>query len=177
MSLIVVGIADCRIATIPGDVLVTYALGSCIGMAVYDPGAAVGGLLHFMLPDSAILGSAQRAETPYKFADTGIPLLFERMSRAGAQKRRLVVRIAGAARMMDPGGVFDIGRRNHQALRRLLWKAGVLVHGEAVGGTVSRTVRLEIGTGRLWLREAAGPEQEMPLAAARKGENQWHIAS
>jgi len=171
MSVIVVGIADCRIATEPGDVLVTYGLGSCIGLAAYDPGATVGGLLHFMLPDSALLEAEHRTGTPFKFADTGIPLLLERMSRAGAQKRRLLVRIAGAAQMMDPGGVFDIGRRNHQALRRVLWKAGVLVHGEAVGGAISRSVRLEIGTGRMWLREAAGPELEMPLVGvARRGE-------
>ena len=80
--------------------------------------------------------------------------------------------------MMDPAGVFDIGRRNYLALRKILWKAGMLVHGEAVGGANSRTVRLEIGSGRLWLRQAGGPEQEMPLLVQRqKGENRWPTAS
>jgi len=60
---------------------------------------------------------------------------------------------------MDPGNVFDIGRRNHLALRRILWKAGVLIGGEAVGGTNSRTVRLEVGTGRLWLQEGCGQRE------------------
>lgn len=177
MSLVVVGVADCRIAKSPGEVLVTYALGSCIGMAAYDPAAAVGGLLHFMLPDSAI-DPAHGSGNPHKFADTGIPLLLDNLAREGANRRRLVVRIAGGAQIMDPAGVFDIGRRNYQALRRILWKAGILVHGEAVGGAISRSVRMEIATGRLWLRLAGGTEQEMPLAGpAAKGENRWHIAS
>src|SRR5262249_2158436 len=151
-----------RIAARPGDLLVTYALGSCIGVAVYDPVAGVGGLLHFMLPDSSI-DPGRRAETPFKFADTALPLLLERMGRAGACKRGMVVRIAGAAQMMDPTRVFDIGRRNYQALRKLLWKTGLLVHGEAIGGAVSRSVRLEVGSGRFWLREAGGADQELPL--------------
>ena len=177
MSLVVVGVADCKIATVPGQMLVTYALGSCIAMAVYDPASAVGGLLHYMLPDSGI-DPARRNENPYKFADTGIPMLLDGVARAGANRRRLVVRIAGGAQIMDPDCVFDIGRRNHQALRKILWKAGLLVQGEEVGGTISRSVRMEIGTGRLWLRLAGGAEQEMPLAGpAGKGENRWHIAS
>ena len=144
--------------------LITYALGSCIAMTVYDPAAAVGGMLHYMLPDSSI-DPARRSETPYKFADTGIPLMLSKVAELGGMKRRLVVRIAGGAQMMDSAGVFDIGKRNYQALRKILWKVGVLVHAEAVGGAVSRTVRLEIGSGRFWLREAGGTEREMPLTA------------
>ena len=144
MEQIVVGMSDCRIADVPGQVLTTYALGSCIGLAVHDPEAAVGGLLHFKLP--------------CKFADTGIPLLIEQVCRRGASKRRLVVAAAGAAQMLDPRNFFDIGRRNYQAMRKLLWKAGLLLHAEAIGGDHSRTVRLEIGSGRFWLQNAAAGE-------------------
>jgi chemotaxis protein CheD len=177
MSQIVVGVADCRTARQPGEVLITYALGSCIGMTVYDPATAVGGMLHFMLPDSSI-DPAKRAETPYKYADTGIPLLLAKVTELGGVKRRLVVRIAGGAQMMDASGVFDIGKRNYQALRKILWKVGVLVHAEAVGGSVSRTIRLEIGSGRLWLREAGGAERELPPSpGSGSGDKSWHIAS
>jgi chemotaxis protein CheD len=146
-------------------------------MTVYDPATAVGGMLHFMLPDSNI-DPARRAATPFKFADTGIPLLLTQVGNLGGLKRRLVVWITGGAQMMDASGVFDIGKRNYQALRKILWKAGVLVHAEAVGGTISRTVRLEIATGRFLLREGGGVEREMTASSsAAKGEKSWHIVS
>lgn len=158
MEQIVVGMADCKVASQRGDTLATYALGSCIGLSVYDPVACVGGLLHYMLPDSTI-DRARGQENPYMFADTGIPKLIEQVCAQGASKRRLVAHAAGGASIMDPNNVFDIGKRNHQALRKILWKAGVLLSGEAVGGGNSRTVRLEIGSGQLWLQEGCGPRQ------------------
>jgi chemotaxis protein CheD len=144
--------ADCRIGDAPGQVLATYALGSCIGLAVHDAKAGVGGLLHFMLPDSGI-DQARGRENPWMFADTGIPMLLDRLCARGASKRRLTVRAAGGASMMDQENVFDIGRRNYLAMRKILWKAGVMVHGEAVGGIRSRTVRLEIGSGKFLIQE------------------------
>ncbi|MDR3698570.1 MAG: chemotaxis protein CheD [Candidatus Sulfopaludibacter sp.] len=175
MAEVVVGIADCRVGSVPGQVLVTYALGSCIGLAVYDPAVEVGGLLHFMLPDSTI-DSARGRENPYMFADTGIPLLLQTVYGQGASKRRLVAQAVGGAQMMDPQNLFEIGKRNYQALRRILWKAGVLLQSEAVGGMQSRTVRLEIGTGRVWLQEG-GRQRELFPGVARKGGNSCHIAS
>ena len=77
---------------------------------------------------------------------------------------------------MDPEAVFDIGKRNYLALRKILWKIGILLAGEAVGGSLSRTVRLEIGSGRLWLQENGGPKQLVPSFTA-KGKNAWHIGS
>src|SRR5213082_3404491 len=100
MEQIVVGMADCRVAGESGQVLTTYALGSCIGLAVHDAQAAVGGLLHFMLPDSGI-DPARGRENPYMFADTGIPLLLDQVCGRGASKRRLVVHTVGGAQMMD----------------------------------------------------------------------------
>jgi chemotaxis protein CheD len=170
---IVVGMSDCRVADQCGQVLATYALGSCIGLAVYDPEAAVGGLLHFMLPDSSI-DPARGREKPYQFADTAIPLFLQRACALGASKHRLIVAAAGGAEMMDRERVFDIGRRNYQAMRRALWKAGLLLHAEAIGGASSRTVRLEIGSGRLSLQEGGGYRDLIP---GLQGGKPWHIAS
>jgi chemotaxis protein CheD len=167
MEQIVVGMSDCKLGDAPGQVLATYALGSCIGLAVWDPKAGVGGLLHFMLPDSSI-DPAKGKENPFKFADTGIPLLIEQVCSRGANKRRLTVMAAGAAQIMDHQNVFDIGRRNYAAMRKLLWKAGLLVHAEAIGGNTSRTVRLDIGTGRFWLHES-GEQRELVPARSVKG--------
>lgn len=169
MNSVVVGVADCRLSADPSCVLVTYALGSCIAVMIHDPVAGVGGLLHFMLPESA-LDRAKAEQNPFMFADTGIPFLFRGAYELGADKRRLQVWVAGGAQVMDPGGVFNIGKRNHLALRKILWKAGVLVHSEEVGGTISRTVRLEVGSGRVLLRGAGEDEREMAVSLhARKG--------
>jgi chemotaxis protein CheD len=164
---IVVGMADCRIGDAPGQVLATYALGSCIGLAVHDASAGVGGLLHFMLPDSAIDRGRSR-DNPWMFADTGIPMMLDRLCARGASKRRLTARAAGGASMMDPQNVFDIGRRNCLAMRKILWKAGVMLHGEAVGGVRSRTVRLEIGSGKFLIQEA-GEVRELAAGIPKMG--------
>jgi chemotaxis protein CheD len=174
LSVITVGIADCRISRVPEDVLITYALGSCVGVAIYDPVARVGGLLHYMLPESTIDPEKGRSN-PYMFADTGIPLLFRRSYEHGAEKRRLMVNIAGGAQVMDEGGIFNIGKRNALALRKILWKAGVLICSEAVGGSVSRTVRLEMESGRVWLRTEG--LQEMEMLSKSRGVSPWHCAS
>jgi chemotaxis protein CheD len=162
-----VGMADCRIGDAPSQVLATYALGSCIGLALHDAAAGVGGLLHFMLPDSTIDRGRSR-DNPWMFADTGIPRLLEGLCARGASKRRLIVRAAGGASMMDPQNVFDIGRRNYLAMRKILWKAGVMVHGEAVGGARSRTVRLEIGSGKFLIQEG-GEVRELPAGLPKMG--------
>ena len=168
MEQIVVAMADCRIGDAPGQVLATYALGSCIGLAIHDAKAGVGGLLHFMLPDSAIDRERSRGN-PWMFADTGIPKMLESLCARGASKRRLTVRAAGGASMMDRENVFDIGRRNYLAMRKILWKAGVMVHGEAVGGVRSRTVRLEIGSGKFLIQEA-GEVRELVAGLPKMGE-------
>lgn len=98
MSLEVVGIADARVSRDPDTVLVTYALGSCIAIAIHDPVVQVGGLLHFMLPESkGFAGDA--SSTPFKFADTGIPMLFHEAYRLGAEKSPH----GGARRRRGPG--------------------------------------------------------------------------
>ena len=175
MEQVVVRMADCRVGHVSGQVLATYALGSCIGLAVYDPVAGVGGLLHFMLPDSGI-DPARGRDNPYMFADTGIPLLLAQVCALGASKRRLSVYAVGGAKMMDGENIFDIGKRNCLATRKILWKQGLLLTGEVIGGDVSRTLRLEIGSGRLWLHEDGGQREIVP-AQPPKGGTPWHTAS
>jgi chemotaxis protein CheD len=156
---ITVGIADCRVSRDPNDCLVTHALGSCIAVAIHDPAANVAGLLHFMLPESSIHKEQVR---PLMFADTGIPELFHSAYAMGAEKKRITVRLVGGAQVADPEGVFNIGKRNYLACKRILWAAGVMIRGEEVGGAISRTVRLEVGTGNLWWSHGGGPPQALP---------------
>jgi chemotaxis protein CheD len=113
-----------------------------------------------MLPESAIDGEKARAN-PFMFADTGIPRLIQVAQASGADPKRIVVRLAGGAQVLDSQGIFQIGKRNYLAARKILWKAGILIAGEAVGGEVSRTTRLEAGTGRMWVREGNGVEREL----------------
>lgn len=167
MNVITVGIADCRVSNDPQSVLITHALGSCIAVAVHDPVANVAGLLHFMLPESAIDPERARQQ-PYMFADTGVPKLFHAAYAKGAEKKRMTVRLIGGAQVVDPNGAFNIGKRNYLACRKILWIAGVMIHGEAVGGSVSRTVKMEVRTGSLWWNTGGGEPQALP---ARKGGN------
>src|SRR5438128_8921018 len=133
------------------DVLITYSLGSCIGVAVYDRQARVGGLLHYQLP-AASLNLQRAAERPAMFADTGMDALFAGVTALGAQKRRLKVWIAGAAQILDDTGLFDIGRRNHAAIRKILWQNGMFIESEHVGGRLPRTMCLRIEDGTVSIR-------------------------
>ena len=146
---VVIGVADCRVMNETSDMLVTYALGSCVGVVIHDPVARVGGLLHFMLPE---MSAGAVPINPYMFADSGIPLLFREAYEKGAQKRRLRVCVAGGAQIMDAGGVFNIGHRNCVAMRKILWKAGVIVQAEETGGNIARTMRFDVASGRTFLR-------------------------
>jgi chemotaxis protein CheD len=156
---IVVGIADCATSKDRDTSLVTYALGSCVGVAVFDPAASVGGLLHILLPESS-LDAEKAARNPYMFADTGVVRLVDRCLQMGAAKSRMRVWLAGGSAVMDKAGVFNIGKRNQLAVRKALWKAGLLTLSEDLGGQGSRTVRLDLGTGTFWVR-AAGADQEL----------------
>ncbi len=148
---IIVGVADMQISDDPGVTLVTHSLGSCIGLTVYDPHVKVGGLLHYMLPESQ-LDPVKAKKRPFMFADTGIPLLFKSCYELGAKKGRMIVKAAGGSQIMDASEIFCIGQRNHGALKKILFRNNVLIKAENVGGSVSRTMRLNIGTGELILK-------------------------
>ena len=146
-----VSIADMKVSDDCGVTLVTHSLGSCIGLAVYDPVAKVGGMLHYMLPESQL--NPEKAQTaPLMFADTGIPILFKSCYQLGAVKGRMIVKVAGGSQVMDSAGVFNIGKRNYAALRKIFWRNKVIIDGEDVGGMVNRTMRLSIATGQLSLK-------------------------
>ncbi|MCP4367536.1 MAG: chemotaxis protein CheD [Deltaproteobacteria bacterium] len=129
------------------DLLVTHALGSCLGLIVYDPQEHIGGLLHAMLPLSKINRDKAQAN-PHMFVDTGVPTLFKTLYKMGAEKSRLVVKAAGCGNPMGKNEMFKIGERNYTVLRKLLWKNNILLRAEDIGGTKSRTVNLDISTGQ-----------------------------
>ncbi len=138
-----------------GDIIITHALGSCLGIAAYDPMVRVGGLLHVMLPLSTI-DPVKAERNPLMFVDTGFPNLLMQCLRIGAQKQRLEITVAGGANAneTEENDLFKIGKRNFLILRKLLWKDGLLLKSFDVGGSNSRTMSLEIGTGKVMIRSS-----------------------
>ncbi len=148
---LVVGVGDLVVTDKPSAMIVTYALGSCIGVTVYDPVAKVGGLLHFMLP-SAELNKDKAAANPAMFGDIGIPLLFKSCYEMGAKKERLTVCAAGGAEVLSDDGHFKIGSRNRTLLRKIFWKNNILIAGDETGGSNSRTLSLNMADGTVTVR-------------------------
>jgi chemotaxis protein CheD len=146
---LVIGIGELAVSNRPGDVIVTHALGSCIAVCLFDPVASVAGMLHFLLPEARINPERARQQ-PAVFADTGIPLLFESAYEHGLVKRRAIVKLAGGAEMVQAAGAaFNTGRRNALAAKHLLWRHGVFVSRQEIGGTGARTLHLSVADGRL----------------------------
>jgi chemotaxis protein CheD len=152
---LVVGVADMKISDNPEQLLITYALGSCLGISIYDPYAKVGGILHIMLPDSSI-NPRKKNLNPFMFVDSGIPLFFKEAYKFGAQKARVVVKFAGCSKISDESGIFNIGMRNYSAARDLLQKNNVSIHAEHCGDIISRTMSLSLDTGRVLLKIGKG---------------------
>lgn len=142
----VVGISDCKWSDDPTDTVVTYALGSCVGVALYDPRAHIGGLLHVMLPDSRFRTSA-REFNPYMYADSGIAGFLDAILARGARKDRLQAKVAGGANMLQHSSLLDIGKRNADAVLTALRAERIPVLGQSLGGVVGRSmlIRLEDG--------------------------------
>jgi len=145
---VVIGIGEFTVTTSPDAEIVTHALGSCVGVCLWDSVSRVAGMLHFLLPE-AKLNPERAARQPATFADSGIPLLFQAAYRAGAVKSRLRVQLLGGAAITGGPGGLDVGRRNGLIAKKLLWQNGVLVKGESLGGTDSRTVSLCAADGRV----------------------------
>lgn len=157
----IVGVADMKISASPGDLIITHALGSCLGITIYDPVAQVGGLLHVMLPLSSV-DNEKAKHNPMMFVDTGVPKLFKDCYEAGALKQRLDVKVAGGSSLhaSEDDDYFQIGKRNFLVLRKLLWKNGVLLKSYDVGGSESRTLTLDIDSGAVTIR-ANGSERSL----------------
>lgn len=150
---IVVDISDAKVSTNIEEVLVTHSLGSCIGVSVYDPVAKIGGMLHYQLPDSKI-DKAKAENNPFMFADTGMARLVNHMLKMGAKKNRLKVKICGGAAMNGSPNGFDIGNRNHLAIRKVLWKNGMFIDSEDVGGSSPRNMYLDVASGTVKVKSA-----------------------
>lgn len=141
-----------KLTSHPEDSVVTHGLGSCLGVAVYDPQAKVGGLLHVMMPVSST-NPVKAQANPYMFVDTGIPAFFDALEQAGGSRRRFRLKVAGGA-MINDNDHFAIGKKNYITLKKTLWKAGVLITAEDVGGNAARTMSLDVATGKVRLSNA-----------------------
>jgi chemotaxis protein CheD len=145
----IVGIGEIVVSNAGDGLITTHAVGSCIAVCIFDPLAAVAGMLHFLLPDSRV-NPARARQQPGAFADTGIPLLFQTAYEYGLSKRRAIVKLVGGAEMTETiSATFTTGRRNALAARNLLWRNGVFVAAEDVGGERARSLHLSVRDGRL----------------------------
>lgn len=153
MANLTIGIGDLKVCKSP-DVLVTYALGSCVGICLLDSSAGVGGLSHIMLPDSTT--GVNSAANPMRFADTAIPMLIREMERLGASRSRLRAKIAGGATMFAlANDKFNIGDRNVTEVKKMLAKERIPILAEDTGADYGRTVFFYPETGVMEVRAAA----------------------
>lgn len=151
-----VGIADYKVAVSPNR-LITLGLGSCVGVALYDPTAKIGGLLHIMLPDSTQFSNVTK---PAKFADLGIPIMIDDIRRYGGKSGRLTAKLAGGAQMfsgMDEKFVLNIGLRNSAMVKQILTKLGIRILAEELGGNRGRTMIFDTLTGQVTIRTIGTP--------------------
>lgn len=145
-ELVKVGMADYKVGRAP-DILISYGLGSCIGISLYDPQTKIGGLLHIMLPDSS---QSKANENRAKFADTGIPDMLNDLIRKGASRSRLVAKLAGGSQMFafaNASDIMRVGFRNALASKEILKKLSISIVGEDTGGNYGRTVQIDLSTG------------------------------
>lgn len=155
---VVIGVGDMAVSNNASVTLSTYALGSCVGIVAYDPVSLAGGILHIMLPDSTI-SPGKAVSQPAMFSDTGLPLLFKALTGVKADRSRLRIFLAGGASVLNGADPFKIGERNNLAVQRYLKANGFSIVGQDVGGSVNRTVHLEIANGRVTLKLPDRSEQ------------------
>lgn len=159
-ELIKVGMADYKVARDPAS-LISYGLGSCVGIALYDSVTKIGGLAHIMLPEST---QARSTENPAKFADTCVPIMLEDILRLGASRSRITAKIAGGAQMFTFTNATDImrvGERNSEAVKNILKKLDIRIIAVDVGGNYGRTVELKLDTGIYRVRTIDKGEKEL----------------
>ena len=143
----VVGVGDMKIAQYD-DIIVTHALGSCLGLTVYDPDSRIGGLLHAMLPLCKI-NPEKAASNPFMFVESGVTYLLNELYQLGVQKKKLIIKAAGCGSPIGKNEMFQIGERNFTILKKILWKNNILLAANDVGGTQSRTVYFDLSNGEV----------------------------
>ena len=161
MNVIYVGVGEYATSVTPGEIVKTLALGSCVAVVILDTNNKSVGLLHIALPESSI--NKKRAnEKPGMFADTGIPILLEEMQKLGYDgKSKLIIKLAGGASIMDPNNTFNIGKRNVLAIRKMLERFHLGAIAEDVGGNISRSVSIEMNTGKVIVSSPGRGEWEL----------------
>ncbi len=150
---IVVGIADLNVAK-GDDIIITYALGSCVGICLYDSVKKVAGLSHIMLPDSKL---ANNPNQPHKYADSAIPALIKRMVAEGALRGGIKAKIAGGAKMFATTGnsdIANIGERNVAAVKKTLASLGIPILVADTGENFGRTQSFDPQTGLMKIKSA-----------------------
>ena len=157
-EIIKVGMADMKVCNAP-DSLTTLGLGSCVGVALYDPSTKISGMLHLMLPDSTQIKNNQNIA---KFADTGIKELFNTMIKKGASSARIVAKIAGGAQMFSYGGgnseIMSVGQKNVEATKKVLSEFKIRIIAEDTGLNYGRTITFDSQTGNLKIRAVGKTE-------------------
>ena len=157
-EIIKVGMADLKTCKSP-DGVTTLGLGSCVGIAIRDPGTKIGGLAHIMLPDSTAMKN--NSNIP-KFADTGIEELVKQIVALGAQRTRLVAKIAGGAQMFsfqNKSDMVRVGERNVEAVKKKLGEMKIRILAEDTGKDFGRTVIFYPETGDYIIRAVGKPER------------------
>lgn len=158
----IVGIGEYEATNTPGEALKTFALGSCVAIIFLDPNTHTVSLAHIALPDSGI--DKKRAEDmPAYFADTGIPALLKRMADLGSIPKGagFIVKLVGGANVMDHQGQFNIGKRNLLAIKKFLWQLRMGAIVEDTGGSISRTVEVDVDTGTVRISTSNGDTWEI----------------
>lgn len=171
MNKLIVNVSDLVVSNLATDTIITYALGSCLGITAYDPYAQVGGMVHCQLPAAPRTGDAAR--NPAQFVDTGVMALLSECFALGAQKHRLIVMVAGGADVMQDLQNFKIANRNHAVVRKILWKNGLFIAAEDVGGTRPRTMSLSLLEGEVTLQSDG---KQRTLTAAHESARRAVIA-
>ena len=133
------------------ETLVAFSIGSGMGISIYDPVSAVGGILNFILPESTNLNPAKSEKYPFMFADTGIPAFLMALIDLGAQSAHMKVVIAGGAHVLDQTGAFNIGHQNYQAAKSIMDANRLSIHYKDIGGIHPRTLRLEMSSGKSFI--------------------------
>lgn len=146
-----------------GQVLTALGLGSCIGLVLVDRDAGVAGLAHVVLPEAG----ADAGENPHRFADLAVPALVRRLVALGARAARLEAMLVGGASMFAAAPTLEVGARNEAAVREQLAALGIPVVAAATGGARGRTVRVEVATGHVRVREAGGEDRDL-IAGERR---------
>ena len=152
-----VGIGDMKLTRGEGRII-TYALGSCIGITFYDPAIKLGALLHIMLPER----QSPTDTSLFKYADTGIQETLRKLRAFGMMKSRTIVKIAGGAKMFAIKGnasFGNIGERNTVRVKQILRAEGLRLMAEDTGGSYARTMVLEVGTGKVIIKTFGKPEK------------------